>query len=55
MRIARGTPIMGRIFGGRPNLTNAQWEYLRANQEAFSGVFAWGTARFRAVMRIGSG
>lgn len=51
VRIPRGTPRMGRIVGGRPNLTNPQWEFLRANQQAFSGIFAWGTSR----MNLASG
>ncbi|MEO8662114.1 MAG: ABC transporter permease [Bryobacteraceae bacterium] len=28
------------------NLTTAQWEYIGANQQAFTGVFAWSAARF---------
>jgi len=29
-----------------PNLTNPQWEQIRAHQQAFSGIFAWGDQRF---------
>jgi predicted permease len=36
----------GAFTGGRPKLTNPLWEQIRERQQAFSGVFAWGNARF---------
>ena len=36
----------GNITGHRHVLTYAIWDRIRAQQEAFSGVFAWGTNRF---------
>ncbi|HEV8253911.1 MAG TPA: ABC transporter permease [Vicinamibacteria bacterium] len=36
----------GAFTGGRPMLTNPLWEQIRERQEAFSGMLAWGSARF---------
>jgi predicted permease len=36
----------GNATGRRPLLTFAIWDRLRVTQEAFSGLFAWGTNRF---------
>jgi predicted permease len=40
----RGYP--GNYNGRRPELTNPLWEKIRERQQAFSGVFAWGTSTF---------
>jgi predicted permease len=36
----------GSFTGGRPMLTNPLWEQIKGRQQAFSGMFAWGGARF---------
>ena len=36
----------GNFSDRRPNFTNPQWEQIRAHQQAFSGIFAWGDQRF---------
>src|SRR5262245_47138845 len=46
VRIPPGTNRSGRFTGGRANLTNPIWEQIRDHQQAFSGIFAWGSSRF---------
>jgi putative ABC transport system permease protein len=36
----------GNFMGRQPNLTNPLWEHIRDQQQAFSGMLAWGTATF---------
>jgi predicted permease len=36
----------GSFTGGRPMLTNPLWEQIRTGQQGFSGMLAWGSARF---------
>jgi predicted permease len=36
----------GNFSGRRNNFTLAQWEQIRAHQQAFSNIFAWGDIRF---------
>lgn len=36
----------GNATGRRAQLTNALWEQIRDQQQAFSGTFAWGVNRF---------
>ncbi|MBV9442614.1 MAG: ABC transporter permease [Acidobacteriaceae bacterium] len=38
---------MGVNVGDNPRMTNPLWEEFRDHQQAFSGVFAWGTDTFR--------
>ena len=45
-RIAEPRSYPGSFSGRRPELTNPVWELIRERQQAFSGVFAWGTATF---------
>jgi len=46
VRIA-GSPNRWGDFSGRSTeLTNPLWEQIREKQQAFSGVFAWGTSTF---------
>src|SRR5262249_47753473 len=44
--IAEPRSYPGNYNGRRPELTNPLWEEVREKQQAFSGVFAWGTATF---------
>jgi putative ABC transport system permease protein len=44
--IAEPRSYPGNYNGRRPELTNPLWEQIRERQQAFSGVFAWGTATF---------
>jgi len=44
--IAEPRSYPGSYNGRRPELTNPLWEQIRERQQAFSGVFAWGTATF---------
>ncbi len=46
VRVANGNG-MGVNIGDNPQMTNPLWEEFRDHQEAFSGVFAWGTDTFR--------
>ena len=46
VRIAKPRSRSGNFYSGYAELTNPQWEQLRARQEAFSGVLAWGPTRF---------
>ncbi|HEY6404017.1 MAG TPA: ABC transporter permease, partial [Blastocatellia bacterium] len=45
-RIADSPNRWGNFGGRRSELTNPLWEQIRERQQAFSGVFAWGTATF---------
>ncbi len=38
-------------FNGRAEFTNPLWEQIRDRQQAFSGIFAWGTATFNLTER----
>src|SRR5262249_54013348 len=46
IKIAKGDSRSGAFMGRHPILTNMLWERIRDRQEAFSGVFAWGTPDF---------
>ena len=46
VRVANGNG-MGINTGDNPQMTNPLWEEIRDHQQAFSGVFAWGTDTFR--------
>jgi len=46
VRIAKPRSRAGNFYGRYSELTNPVWEQVRARQEAFSGVAAWGTTRF---------
>ena len=46
VRIAKPRSRAGNFFSRYPELSNPQWEQIRARQEAFSGVAAWGPSRF---------
>jgi putative ABC transport system permease protein len=45
-RIADSPNRWGNFSGRSSELTNPLWENIRERQQAFSGVFAWGTATF---------
>jgi predicted permease len=47
-----GNRGMGLSQSSRMNLTNPLWEALRAEQQAFTGIFAWGIADY---VRAGHG
>ncbi len=44
--IVKRTNYSGMFVGRYSNMTYPLWEQIRDHQEAFSGVFAWGTASF---------
>jgi predicted permease len=44
-------PRSGNFNGRRPEFTNPLWEQIRDRQQAFSGIFAWGTATFNLAER----
>lgn len=46
IRIADMTGARGNFSSPHPTVTNPIWEKIRDNQQAFSGVFAWGTDAF---------
>ena len=46
VRIAKPRSRAGNFFSRYAELTNPQWEQIRARQEAFSGVLAWSPTRF---------
>ncbi len=46
VRIAAPRGRSGNFNGRRPELTYPLWEQVRDRQEAFSGIFAWGSATF---------
>jgi predicted permease len=41
----------GSSNSSNSNLTNPLWEALRANEQAFAGLFAWGDAKYLTVGR----
>jgi hypothetical protein len=49
VRIAERNGATGSFVTRYPQLTNPMWEQIRAQQRAFSGVFAWGPTTFRAA------
>lgn len=46
IRIAERNGATGAFVTRYPNLTNPQWEQIRAQQQGFSGLFAWGPTAF---------
>jgi putative ABC transport system permease protein len=46
VRIAGSPDRWGDFSGRSTELTNPLWEQIREKQQAFSGVFAWGTSTF---------
>jgi putative ABC transport system permease protein len=46
VRLAPPRARSGNFTGRRPELTFPIWQQLQARQQAFSGLFAWGTAAF---------
>ena len=46
VRLPERTPRTGSFTGRRVMLTNPTWEQIRANQQAFSGIFAWNVWTF---------
>src|SRR5438046_5427242 len=46
VRLPDGTSRSGNFTGRRVMLTNPIWEQIRANQQAFAGVFAWNVKTF---------
>jgi predicted permease len=46
VRIPSDRGPSGAFTGNHPMLTNALWEQLRDRQQAFSGIFAWGSPEF---------
>ncbi|HEY3383142.1 MAG TPA: ABC transporter permease [Vicinamibacterales bacterium] len=46
VRIATPRSRAGNFYGSYAELTNPQWEQIRARQQAFTGVLAWGAERF---------
>jgi putative ABC transport system permease protein len=59
VQIAHPRSRIGAFRGRRPELTYAQWQQIRNHQQAFSGLFAWGTTGFNlssgGEVRIASG
>src|SRR5262247_2802152 len=51
VRIAGGNGGYGVQRGINSELTNPLWERIRANQQAFSGIFAWGDAAYNIGQR----
>lgn len=49
IRIRPGLSRTGSFNGRHPRLTYALWQQIRDNQQAFSGVFAWGNGRFNTA------
>lgn len=41
----------GNFSDRHPNLTYPQWEHIRAHQQAFSSLFAWGDQEFNLATR----
>ena len=58
---ADGPQAFGSYEGANSNATYPLWEHIRANQSAFSAIFAWGDAQFvvgrgaEARLRAGCG
>jgi putative ABC transport system permease protein len=46
IRLPENVSRSGNFTGRRMTLTNPIWEQIRANQQAFSGVFAWNVKTF---------
>jgi putative ABC transport system permease protein len=46
VRIIQPHGRTGNFTSSHPMLTNPQWEQIRAQQQGFSGVFAWAQGRF---------
>jgi predicted permease len=46
VRIADRNGATGAFVTRYPKLTNPQWEQIRAQQQGFSGLFAWGPTSF---------
>jgi len=46
VRIAERNGATGAFVSRYPNLTNPMWSQIRAQQQALSGVFAWGPTSF---------
>jgi putative ABC transport system permease protein len=46
VRIIQPHGRTGDFTSSHPNLTNPQWEQIRAQQQGFSGMFAWSEDRF---------
>ena len=47
VRVANATDgRSGSFTGQRPELTNPLWEHIRAEQQGFSRIFAWGATSF---------
>jgi putative ABC transport system permease protein len=46
VRIAERNGATGAFVTRYPKLTNPQWEKIRAQQQGFSGLFAWGPTSF---------
>src|SRR5271170_90366 len=47
LRIAENEHCCSGNFSNRtPNFTYPQWDQIRAHQQAFSGIFAWGDEKF---------
>ncbi len=46
VRTAKPRSRAGNFFSRYPELSNPQWEEIRARQEAFTGVLAWSPKRF---------
>jgi putative ABC transport system permease protein len=46
VRIDHRTGASGRFNTRYPDLTYAMWEQIRAQQQGFSGIFAWGPTTF---------
>src|SRR5207245_6670404 len=46
VRLPDRTSRSGNFTGRRVMLTNPVWEQIRANQQVFSGVFAWNVKTF---------
>jgi predicted permease len=51
VRIAKPRSRAGNFFSRYAEVTNPQWEQVRARQEAFSGVLAWSPKRFDLTTR----
>ena len=46
VRIAERNGATGSFVTRYPKLTNPQWEQIRAQQQGFNGLFAWGPTEF---------
>lgn len=50
VRIAERRSYSGSFNGRHSNFTNPLWEQIRNNQQAFSGLLAWGDRRFNLAV-----